>query len=89
MKYHLKKIVDFYEQLIKTEKKVIENDIRLYIQRNMYLFKNISPPTRAEMKEERDRVETTLESFLELVRENPPLQNYLNLVKKHVKKCKF
>lgn len=81
------KIVDFYEQLIKTEKKVIENDIRLYIQRNMYLFKNLSP-TRAEMKEERDRVETTLESFLELVRENP-LQNYLNLVKKHVKNANF
>jgi hypothetical protein len=81
------KIVDFYEQLIKTEKKVMENDIRLYIQRNMYLFKNISP-TRAEMKEERDRVETTLESFLELVRENP-LQNYINLVKKHVKNANF
>ena len=81
------KIVDFYEQLIKTEKKVIENDIRLYIQRNMYLFKNLSP-ARAEMKEERDRVETTLESFLELVRENP-LQNYLNLVKKHVKNANF
>lgn len=81
------KILDFYEQLIKAEKKVIENDIRLYIQRNMYLFKNISP-TRAEMQNEKDRVETTLESFLELVRENP-LQNYLNLVKKHVKNANF
>lgn len=81
------KIIDFYEQLIKAEKRVIENDIRLYIQRNMYLFKNISP-TRAEMQNEKDRVETTLESFLELVREKP-LQNYLELVKKHVKNASF
>ncbi len=77
------KIVDFYEQLIKAEKRVIENDIKLYIQRNMYLFKNIAP-TRTEILDEKIRIETTTENFLELVRENP-LQNYINLIKNYVK----
>ncbi|MGE4444750.1 MAG: hypothetical protein AB7E37_07280 [Candidatus Altimarinota bacterium] len=77
------KITDFYEQLIKAEKRVIENDIKLYIQRNMYLFKNIAP-TRTEITDEKIRVEITSENFLELVRENP-LQNYINLVKNYVK----
>lgn len=46
------KIIDFYEQLIKAEKRVLENDIKLYIQRNMYLFKNIAP-TRTEIQEQK------------------------------------
>lgn len=77
------KITDFYEQLLKAEKRVIENDIKLYIQRNMYLFKNISP-TRTEILDEKIRVDITTENFLELVRDNP-LQNYINLVKNYVK----
>lgn len=71
------KIVTFYEMLIKAEKSILENDLKIYIKRNLYQFKDLYDSNQNE----NEKVEEALSKYTELIRINSMQSNYLQLIK--------
>ncbi len=73
-------IITFYEMLIKAEKKVLENDMRLYISRNLHQFISLISDIT---KDENYKTEEALYAFLSIIRDNELQIDYLNFIKKN------
>lgn len=72
-------LVTFYEMLIKAEKKVLENDIRLYISRNLHQFISLV----SDLTKDHDyKSEEALYNYFSVIRENNLQIDYLNFIKK-------
>ena len=67
----------FYEKLIKNEKKVIENDILRYFQRNLHEFRSIIENPHEE--QERQALDAFY-FYLRLVDREPPQRDYFELI---------
>lgn len=75
-------LISFYEMLIKAEKAVLENDIKLYISRNLHQFISLI----TDMSQ--DKFSKNEEAFYEMliiIRENEPQIDYLNFILKKKK----
>ena len=72
-------IVTFYEMLIKAEKKVLENDMKLYISRNLHQFISLVSDLT---KDDDYKSEEALYNYFGVIRENPLQIDYLNFIKK-------
>lgn len=72
-------LVLFYEMLIKAEKSVLENDIKLYIARNLHQF----TPLISDMQSEQNtKVEEAFYDFISIIRDNKSQIDYLNFIQK-------
>lgn len=69
-------MISFYELLIKAEKKVIENDIKVYISRNLFQF----TPLFKESNNESDKINEAYYNYLNLINQNPIQNDYLKFV---------
>ena len=74
------KLINFYEILIKNEREVLKNDIKLYIKRNLIQF---YPLISSQIKEESEKVEQALYKYLSLVQNNPKQKNYLSFIERN------
>ena len=74
------KLINFYEILIKNEREVLKNDIKLYIKRNLIQF---YPLISSNIKEESEKVEQALYKYLSLVQNNPKQKNYLSFIERN------
>lgn len=72
------KLSTFYEMLIKNEKQVLMNDIKRYIQRNLFQFFQLIP---SSIKNEEDKINHAFNEYLNLIYDNPIQKNYLNLIR--------
>ena len=71
-------MLSFHEMLIKSEKAVLENDIKIYISRNFSQFASLvlNPTESLESK-----VEQAYYEYLELIRENDLQADYIKFIK--------
>ncbi len=70
-------LVSFYEMLIKAEKAVLENDIKLYISRNLHQFISLI----TDMSQDQfSKAEEAYYETLKIIRENEPQIDYLNFI---------
>lgn len=75
-------LISFYEMLIKAEKAVLENDIKLYISRNLHQFISLI----SDMAQDQfSKVEEAYYETLKIIRENEPKIDYLNFIHKKKK----
>lgn len=74
------KLLDFFEILIKNERDVLKNDIKVYIQRNLNQFYPLIP---SYVTEEGHKVEEALYQYLDLVSQQPKQKSYLDFIKKN------
>ncbi|MEA2017643.1 MAG: hypothetical protein U9N59_04275 [Campylobacterota bacterium] len=78
LKIPAENLITFYEMLIKSERDVLKNDIKLYIKRNLIDF---MPLVALHIIEEAVKVEEAFYKYLELVENNEYQNDYLDLVK--------
>lgn len=74
-----KKIVMFYEMLIKAERSILENDIKLYISRNLHQFASLITNFN---QDQNSKIESAYYAYLDIVRKNEPQVDYLNFLQK-------
>ncbi|WP_323668676.1 site-specific integrase [Aliarcobacter butzleri] len=74
------KLENFYEMLIKSDRSVIRNDIRRYVERNLYQFFPIIP---SNIYNENEKIEYAFNNYLDLVFNNPLQKNYLNFIREN------
>lgn len=72
------KLENFYEMLIKNDRLVIRNDIKRYVERNLYQFFPIIP---SNIYDENEKIEYAFNNYLNLVFNNPLQKNYLNFIR--------
>lgn len=72
------KLTNFYEMLIKSERLVIRNDIKRYIQRNLYEFFPIIP---SNIFDENEKIDHAFNEYLYLVSNNPPQKDYIKFIR--------
>ena len=66
-------LTSFYEMLIKAEKAVLENDIKLYISRNLYQFSTLVTDLS---QDQTSKIEEAFYSLLKIIRDNDPQIDY-------------
>jgi len=72
-------LVIFYEMLIKAEKTILENDIKLYISRNLHQF----IPLVTNMSQDNfSKIEESYYTLLQIIRDNEPQIDYLSFIQK-------
>lgn len=72
-------LVIFYEMLIKAEKTILENDIKLYVSRNLHQF----IPLVTDMSQDNfSKIEESYYALLQIIRDNEPQIDYLNFIQK-------
>ena len=72
-------LVIFYEMLIKAEKTILENDIKLYVSRNLHQF----IPLVTDMSQDNfSKIEESYYTLLQIIRDNEPQIDYLNFIQK-------
>lgn len=76
--------LNFYIMLIKSEKQILENDMRLYISRNLNEFHTLIDTSSYTLTNEQ-KTEQILFKVLDLILENPEENDYINLIKKQSK----
>lgn len=80
LEIHPDQIITFYEMLIKAEKKVLENDIKLYISRNLHQFISLISDLS---KDENYKTEEALYGFLGVIRDNELQIDYIKFISKN------
>ncbi len=75
---------NFYIILIKSEKQILENDMRLYISRNLNEFHTLIDTSSYTLTNEQ-KTEKILFKVLDLILENPDESDYINLIKQQSK----
>lgn len=73
-------IKNFYIILIKSEKQVLENDLRLYISSNLHEFHNLLEDNNYNLSQEQ-KVEQITFKVLNLIQEYPNEKDYIALIK--------
>jgi integrase len=71
------KLITFYEKLIKHERDILDNDIQVYIKRNLFEFLPLFNPASKTMEE---KINEAYFNYLSLVRSNKPSTNYIKLI---------
>lgn len=71
-------MVTFHEMLIKAEKAVLENDIKLYISRNFAQFNNLVLNNSESLE---SKINQAYYEYLELIRQNPLQIDYLKYIR--------
>lgn len=79
------KLIDFYEVLIKNEREVLKNDLRIYIRRNLFQF---YPLIENKNCADEEKCEEGLYKYIDLVHNNIRQKNYLEFIKKNSVKSK-
>ena len=75
---------NFYVILLKSEKQILENDMRLYISRNLNEFNNLIDSSSYSL-EHKQKTEQILYKVLNLIMEYPNENDYIDLIKKQSK----
>lgn len=75
---------NFYIILIKSEKQILENDMRLYISRNLNEFHTLIDTSSYTLTNEQ-KTEQILHKVLDLILENPDENDYIALIKRQTK----
>ncbi|WP_122892842.1 hypothetical protein [Arcobacter peruensis] len=73
-------IKNFYIILIKSEKQVLENDLRIYISSNLHEFHNLLEDNNYNLSQEQ-KVEQITYKVLNLIQEYPNEKDYIALIK--------
>lgn len=71
-------MITFHEMLIKAEKAVLENDIKLYISRNFAQFNNLVLNNSESLE---SKINQAYYEYLELIRQNPLQIDYLKFIR--------
>lgn len=79
LKIPANKLIHFYETLIKKERNVLENDIRRYVERNLFEFRQLF----TFGKDEEEQVQEAYFNYLGLIKKNKPSVNYTKLIEKY------
>jgi integrase len=75
---------NFYIMLIKSEKQILENDMKLYISRNLNEFHTLIDTLSYTLTNEQ-KTDQILSKVLNLILENPEENDYIDLIKKQAK----
>ena len=79
-------LTSFYEMLIKAEKAVLENDIKLYISRNLYQFSTLVTDLS---QDQTSKIEEAFYSLLKIIRDNDPQIDYLSFIQNKKEETTF
>lgn len=73
------KLIHFYEMLIKRERNVLENDLKRYVERNLFEFRQLFSYDATE----EEQISEAFFNYLQLIKKNKPSVDYVNLIENY------